>query len=336
MHTEEDLRAVFGALELEAPEPGGILAGFDRFRQRRTIRRRTVRMAAVAAATMALAAGSLTLPDLFKQAQPSDPAGHAWEFPFAMDEIPGFRANIYQLAPKHQLVKVSPVTDEWQEYIIEVFAAGEYDPAGVRAGQPITVRGKPGFYRADLPCHCSDPITGEPVDGRAPVPVAIAAWEYAPNAWATVFSPPISDPSGVPITNPEESVLRVAQAVRFDRTTPLRLPFRVGELPDHLRPARGTMIVSGKGAPSARVILEPTVPDRPDLAITAQRADQRLAPTPREITIGQMWITVSSGGAGRPGFLTGELDRVTRSITAAGDIDDPSTWTDAADTIATR
>jgi hypothetical protein len=73
------------------------------------------------------------------------------------------------------------------------------------------------------------------VQVRVNVGVPSIGWEYAPDSWALVQYPA---KSGV-MTPPDvrEILMSMATAVRFDRTTPLRVPFRIGYLPADMRPS---------------------------------------------------------------------------------------------------
>lgn len=352
MHTEDDLRATLGALEYEAPDPIGTLAGLDRLRRRRTTRRRATAVVAVAAVTLTLAGVSLAARDLVGHTssvgptQPANrPAGTPLEFRFAVDDVPGFR-TFYQIAdPKlGQHAKVFPVGDTEHPFQLGVFDAGAYDPTAARAGQPIEVRGKPGFYRPDMPCHCS----GES-------PVSGLAWEYAPNTWALIQY--VAD--GQAPADLRQNMIRIASAVRFDKTTPLRVPFRVGWLPDGLRLESGDTFTWDPPRAGAHLGFAASTPEAPGLSIGVFSIG-----TPSELPVGEPTVrpdhpggtTVSvnlgpfevsltshvPGKKGEPGPLVGQerpgipvevLKKVARSITAAGNLHDVSTWLPAADAI---
>jgi hypothetical protein len=342
MPTDEDLRATFSALELEAPDPAGTLAGLDRLRRRRTTRRRVTAMVVVAAVTLGAAGASLAVRDLTRHPAPptqaaNRPASPRLEFRFAIDDVPGFQ-TFYQIAdPKFpHLAKVFPVGNTENPFEVNVFAPGAYDPTAARAGEPVEVRGKPGFYRPDMPCHCS---------GQSPV--AGLAWEYAPNSWALVQYTSV----GQRPADLRENMIRIASAVRFDKTTPVRVPFRVGWLPDGLRldsgdvfnwdPARGGVFlgfaatdpqapglsidVFAIGAKSTLPVSEPTVHDG-------------LAGPVVLVNLGPFEVQLSSHVAGlveqnRGGLPVDVLKRIAGSLTPVGDLHDVSTWVPASDAI---
>lgn len=368
MYTEDDLRATFGTLEQEAPTIGETLAGVETLRQRRTTRRRVTGVTAAVVVTAALTAGSLAAPGLLRdnnpeQVQPANPvAVKPLEFPFAVEDTPGFK-TFYQGASHPTLVdnaKVFQTNGEFprdtnqQPYDLFVFEAGKYNPAAARAGEPIDVRGKPGFYRPDMPCHCS----GES-------PISGLAWEYAPNTWALVqyFK------TDVPVAEVKENLVRIATAVRFDKTTPLRVPFKVGYLPEGLQLTMGDMFTWDPDRAGAHLGLAPTDPDKPRLSIgmflfPGDRSDLPVGePSVQDAPLGDGKMVLVNVGPfvvqlesyrgqslapakpvtpsterekPTPGLPVEDLVKIARSITAAGAPLDRSTWIDAAAAIPAR
>lgn len=334
-YTEDDLRATFGALEREAPDVGGTLAGVDRLRRRRTTRRRTAGIAAVAVVTMALAAGSLAVPDLFgtdtREQTGTNRAGDAWRFRLAVDDIPGARVAYHTLDGRDHTAWVLDSVATSRPHTIHVFDKGAFNPAGARAGEPVDVNGKQGFYRSVLPCDCN---------GFPDVPGV--AWEYAPDRWAVVV---IGEPAPA---DARTEVLRIARAVRFDRTTALRVPFRVGYLPAGLQPASGTMYTFDRNTMGAHVSLSGATDGDPGLSIRAAVLPPMDTPVgePKAqgdelqvqagVNLGPFSVQVTSGGKGSARFSEEELLKVARSITVAADVQDPTTWIDAQQAIPTR
>jgi hypothetical protein len=332
MYTEEDLRATFGALEDEAPDLVGVVTGMAARRKRRTTRRRRAGvLTAVAVVVGTLAGVAFALPN-----HPDSPVVAAsqdhdlWQFPFAVDAIPGHQVSYLSRGGAHQRAWVTADDDPDSPVTLLVFSAGKYDPAAARAGEPVVVNGKSGFYRADMPCYCS----GEP-------PVTGLAWEYAPNAWALV-----QNEGTKPVDR--AAALRIADAVRFDRSTPLRVPFRVGYLPGGLRPGTSDTQGSGSMPPlrhgvvlGAGVILAGATPQdpgvyidiagpHPDLPVGEPSAISGGPFGPRVmVNLGSFAVQVGSGGHDGPNLPMDELLRIARSITSAGDIDDLATWIEA-------
>lgn len=334
MPTEEDLHATFGALELAAPNPVTTLAGLDTLRRRRTARRRITVMAAVAVVTTALAAGSLAAPGLFRTDSPGKPpaADGPWSYRFAVDPIPGEQVSYGEISKDHDSAEVfvgNPGAPP--SYSIMVFAPGAYDPAAARQGSPVDVAGKPGFYREDMPCLCD-----------AIVPIPGLAWEYAPNAWAYVRYSPKPFPADL-----HAQLLRVAKAVRTDQTTLLRVPFRIGYLPAGMRANSGgtglTTMGSG-GAVSyiktAYIKLAPADVGGGGLGLTVQPSPNNYPlgqPTVVQqtvsVNVGPFEVTLWSEGEGGTPLSIEELKRIARSVTAAGNFNDPSTWIPANEAI---
>jgi hypothetical protein len=313
MYTEEDLRATLGALEREAPDEGSVLAGLARARRRRTVRRRTAGVIAAAMATAVVVAGAIVVPQLVGQTDQvvaANPHFERWRYPFAVD-LPGYQVY-YRSAASAQISSA----DRAYQYELHIFTKDQYDPA---TGEPVAVRGKHGFYRADM-------------YGKASMPGV--AWEYAPDSWAELVNV-----SGMAPADAREAVLRMADAVRFDRTTPLRVPFRVGYLPAGLQavaPARGpdvnlvgtgaTVHMAGKagsltisaGHFMAALSPEPVVTGEP-ISVISQTGDPVVA-----IVFGQLKAVLTGTG-----FSADELMRIARSITPAADVTDATTWFDA-------
>ncbi|MET0136621.1 MAG: hypothetical protein ABW215_23780, partial [Kibdelosporangium sp.] len=213
MFTEEDLRATLGALEQDAPDPVSTVEGMHRRRASRTKRRRTVGIAA-ALATVTLTAATFFLPSMVDR-QPAAVSGRdLLQFSFTVDRIPGTQV-LYRNRSKEQQ-RATVYTDNSLGFVIVVYAPGEYeDVAAAEDGKPIEINGKDGYYRTDMPCpSCTDHAKTYGV-----------VWEYAPDAWASVQN--VSS-VGASILDGTSEVTRIAEGLRFDRSTPVRLPFRLG------------------------------------------------------------------------------------------------------------
>jgi hypothetical protein len=351
MYTEDDLRATFADLEREAPDEHRVLAGLERRRHRHTKRRRTFGIAAVGLVTAVVAAAALVVPSLWNNPASVDSASQNLDqykqylrFSFAVDDIPGFQVSYRVRGADNQTAWVYPQGDYQQALTVVVFAPGKYDPADIRLGEPVDVRGKKGFFRADAKCFCS---------GTAPA-VGLA-WEYAPGTWALVQNESPNEQARLR----DKSILhRVAAAVAFDRTTPLKLPFRLGYLPKGLRPApdAGSMNAATPGGVGGYVSLKaPNAPNGQQFGITLSSSPALGAALPigeptREqslpgggevtvaINIGHSIVRVSQrathttpGVVVMPGQETSE--KIAKSITPAADLNDVSTWFDAEDAL---
>lgn len=345
MYTEEDLRTAFGELAREAPDTDGVLARLGRLRRRRTLRRRTLGMAAVAVLVASVAAGSVLVanPDrpVAATAPPADTHAERFRFPFQVGELPG-----YQVVPRFLSGTGDSVA--WittpanlaadltaEPYALHVFREGGYDPTADRAGEPVQVNGKPGFYRDGMSCRCS---SGVGVPG--------IAWEYAPDSWALVqFPAPAASPTAVVPPDIREVLMGMATAVRFDRTTPLPLPFRIGYLPAGLRPSLSNtasvfpvasrlsahLLLEGPGDRSLSVSVTPVHDDgrRVGEPVVLDHLDGGKATV--GINVGPLTVQLAGGG-----YPIAELKRVAASIQPASDVTDPRTWLDAEDAVPLR
>jgi hypothetical protein len=358
-YTEDDLRATFEALEREAPDVAGTLAGLERLRRRHVTRRRAAGIAAVAVVTMALAAGSLAVPDLFgtdtREQVSTKRDADAWRYRFAVDDIPGTRVAYTGLSRGQEAAVVVTGMPARLVATILVFRrdvqGDAFDPAEARTGERVDIGGRPGYYRPDLPT------------GSMPPPKPGLAWEYAPGSWAVVTSAAPATP------NAKAELLRIAEAVRFDRAAPFRVPFRVGHLPARFGveprsgqlgslgsrqpegqttpnwwPTDGTRMVGvdlsepGSNGRWLSIELQSTSPTSGLVEPTDVGDTRNLAKVSAtvSVTLGPLKVFVRSGGMDQPGFSEQELLEVARSITVAADWNDPATWIDAQEAIPTR
>jgi hypothetical protein len=334
-YTEDDLRAVLGELEAGAPDVSDTLAGVDRLRRRRTVRRRTAGLVAVSAVTVALAAGSLAVPDLFRDPAPATPGADAWQVKFTVD-VPRLTTVNTIVQSGQQTMDISD--PEAGFAIVAVYDAGRYDPTPARAGKPVDVNGKAGFYRADLDRPDTLPDWVDVPSPRGPG----VAWEYAPDSWALVFSPPrdLGQPPDM-----EADLLRLARAVRFE-PTPFRMPFTIGYLPGGLRPDR---LISANARLSSDpdeilvfVTVELSAVDGRSLTIEASTRNPTLPvgePVVDRgnvaINLGPFMISLWTSESPDRAIPVPELTRIARSIAMAGDWNDPATWIEAARAIPT-
>jgi hypothetical protein len=242
---------------------------------------------------------------------------------------------------------------------VVAYPPGGFDPTAVRRGQPVTVQGHQGYFGAST-------SSADQVDHVAnPTRPATLAWEAAPDRWIVVqgwdaaASPPLQARHLDPLT--EE--MRVAQAVDTSTTKPLLLPYRVGYLPAGLRHGGGRATFRGDDWSSYLWFLgvgqTGSAPYPPGLAITAFPKGDASGPVDGSLTIDGH--PAQFRPAGRAGATTGkpplpkarevstltvdfgsavvviagaysqdELVRIAQSITIADDVNNPSTWFDAA------
>lgn len=333
MYTEEDLRATFGALENEAPEVGVVLARMTRTRQRR---RTTGVIAAAMAAAAVVVAGTSVVSHLTDQTVDvaANPHYERWQVPFAVDEVPPGYQVIYQNKSRASIVETGPGVERFAvagRYLLTIFPKGGYDPTVAKAGEPVDIGGKHGFYRAET-CRCNS---------EAFFPMV--AWEYAPDSWARVTYAPRSvvGETSSP-TEIRKMSLRIAGGVRFDRTTKLRVSFRVGYLPTGfhavdplLDPVPSlsdtgfdtTAMVAGPAGKQLTVNASPhrgTVIPSPPATMSNEpevMTDPMHGTTTVKVTVGRLDLRVRGVG-----FSADELRKIGRSITPAADVYDPSTW----------
>lgn len=345
MYTEDDLRATLETLEREAPEPATVLSGLSRVRARRVARRRMTVVAAAAVVAAAVAGGSIIVTN-------HDPAPRTgqdtarehpewFRFPFSVDEVPGHTVT-YGYAHAGRGASTAVVTaGEYRggltdQYEITAFPKDGYDATEDQAGQPVTVNGDAAFLLPQMHCQC---------DLDHPVPGIV--WEYAPDSWAMVqYTRPMNQPSDTPLTEIRDTLLAVAKAVRFDRPLPIRLPFRLGYLPERLRPTdyvkaemntvvddvRSVYVGFGFAGGSMTIMastLSPTAPPAGEPVV--QHPGGPDGPVLVVVNLGGYVVTVSGLHVS-----TADLEKVARSITGVADLSDPSTWPDAEEALQPR
>jgi hypothetical protein len=166
-----------------------------------------------------------------------------------------------QVAPGYQQIPVYRGGSTWSgddgveyplaEGTITVYRAGVYDPDTfgrngdgtllVSAPYEVKVAGRAGIGQ--------DFTYVSPVDGeRLPVRAALA-WQYAPDAWATFL--PDYNRAGMP----RADVAKIAAGLVTDRDRELRVPYRIGFLPDGWRPVAVTQTDNRTSTTVSRVFL---------------------------------------------------------------------------------
>lgn len=334
MHSEDDLRAALRALEREAPEPSAVLAGLPVLQRRHTVRRRTVLAAAAVAAVGAVPLGARFLLDRDQRPAATGAPSHPWVLTFTMD-LDGYQTVSVERTGRRQSLtwQGSPGGPAGNNPMVVVHDAGNLDASPARRGEPVTVRGLPGFLVRE---PLTDLPSGELASG--------VFWEYAPGAWAIA-----ADFSG----GDGQRSLRLAESVRFDQVVPIRVPYRVGRLPGGLRPDGAGWygrIFDDLSARTSRAMLAATEPGGPWLALECF-PDSDLAqlrfpgpggpvvpagdPVPTVlVNYGSFGLSIRSATEdGAPGFPVEELLAIARSITPTTDYRDLGAWFDAIQAI---
>lgn len=351
MYTEENLRATFGTLEDEAPSPATVLAGVDRVRRRHVARRRAAGMLAAAVVAVVVAVGSIVATNPGAPPETGDAATNPHreriQFPFAVDDIPGYQVayrflNFNDQSSIAQVGTTANMTDPNKRddsYTLLMFKKGGYDPAADSDGEPVQVNGKRGFYSLDMRCQCSSDIG---------IPGVV--WEYAPNSWALVqYQLPTGVPGTVPPADVREITLRIAEAVRFDRHAPVLVPFQLGYLPAGLVPAAepaevnvNTLVQGSRGTTISLAGRSRTL-DITGGEMFGEQMSPELPvgePVVGDNLMGRPFVTIVLGEVGvqlsGTGFSVDELKRIARSARSAADIDDPTTWLAADEALPLR
>jgi hypothetical protein len=326
MPTEDDLRAALRSLEAGVPDVDAVL---PRGGRGGSARRRTVLLAGAAAVTVAaVPVTALLLTD--RGRSPAARTGtHPLEFDFTVWSYDEYAPTAYVRMPgRGQEIHLSG--GQWMGGTVTVYEAGGFDGSAVPTDDPVTVGGRPGFF------------TRDEVDGVPGMPSTGLFWEYAPDAWANAIDLRVSTSSRYAETDPRAATLRLADAVRFGPAAPMRIPYRLGALPD-LWPVTGRL--QKQGGPEhnwhSRVTLEadggryvqldavrrrnyaewgePVFPAQPGEPVVPVKETGLEFPT----FVLQVGTAGRDGGPGLPAERVAEL---VRSVTPAADFDDQGTW----------
>ncbi|MEN3360211.1 MAG: hypothetical protein V7637_4193 [Mycobacteriales bacterium] len=231
MRTEDDLRAAFAALADTAPSPADMLPPLSRAERGKPRRRRTAPVLATAAAVAAIGvAVPLAVVRTHPQPSASPPARQpgcsmaAADFVFfRVDPVPG--ADLGGSRGVSCLSRGAYLYNATGGLLgaLQVWRPGVFDPTEVRRGRPAAIAGHRG-YIGTYTVPAGQPPLGRPVPWTGAV-----AWEYAPDAWATI-SAELAHPLSLPLA------LKVAAAVHAEDPAPLRVPLRLSYLPAGLAP----------------------------------------------------------------------------------------------------
>jgi hypothetical protein len=210
------------------------------------------------------------------------------QFTFEVRPVAGYRIAPLSIEPAVQRADIALAHDTAKSYAdLTVYAARAYSPTEASRGTPVTVNGRRGYYASLV-----DPDTG---GTRKPA----VAWEYAPGAWAVVQG-------DWPQATAKAEELKIAGAVRFDRTQPLRVPYRARGLPPTLHPYSG--FVGGSGTLISIVELT----DRPITSATPQGAKngESTAAVHLEVRGDGYIVLANTVIGGRPAYVSGSRVQV--------------------------
>jgi hypothetical protein len=341
MRTEEDLRSLFAAREDLAPDQHQVLEGARQAVARRR-RRRSAGAAAAAAAVVAVAlpvtvrglsaapGADATPPEAsvpVAGATSSTPAARVPSGPrppFAFTILPGSAAG-YEIRP----VAVNP---DLQIAAIRGRGKAQIELLVYRPGAES--RAMNGWDVTEDPVRVAvdrTPALYSARDGASAI-----RWEYAPGGWAVISA------TSSPVV-PKETLIALAEAVRFSAPYPAKVPYRLSYLPAGFKPFHFTWGAEGAGAPRPVVQFEDGAGHQGvmDIAIhdgaagsrPEWRADRTMAGRPADCTdlvdgrrcavdFGSFTVDVGTGG-----LTDAVLERVVAGMRFA-DWDDPATWYD--------
>lgn len=241
MHTTTDLRAALHHLADAAPETAPLPGEQDellpaaKHSRHRSVAVRFGAPALAGAMVVAVVAGGVALSSRSHHAAqpgnsptPSGTTAHvtvpAWlsETVFDVDARPGMTVGAPMVDANSQQRYLSWDgfrTDGANDADVRVWAPGRWTPSRPADAQDVTINGKPGFFGK---------ITNQwmPVGGGKRVGLA---WQYAPGAWAAVMRTK---------TASKADLIGLASAVRTGLHIPVRVPFRLSNLPAGWKPIR--------------------------------------------------------------------------------------------------
>ncbi len=245
MRTEDDLRAAFTALAAAAPSSTDLLPRLSHA-EPPPRRRRTVPVLTTAAAVLAIGIAvpiAVTRTDprpstMQPGRQPGCSVAAADRVFFRVDPVPG--ANLEHSHGVSCLSRGAYLLDAGGGLMgtLQVWRPGAFDPTEVRRGRPVTIAGHRGYIGTfTVPTGLRPQAgPGTPTSSPEPAPdrstAALAplhglAWEYAPDAWATINEAARVGRQDrfLPLA------LKVAAAVHAGDPVPLLVPLRLSYLP---------------------------------------------------------------------------------------------------------
>jgi hypothetical protein len=331
MSTAQDVRAAFQTLADQAPteidlEAFTVAAPPARHRLRPLLAVGGA-VAAVVAAVVAVA--MVVAPDRHGP-PPATPPGVPLQVGFTVGSANGRQPELTEITPTYQEMLLSGGST-----FVRVYTPGTFDPTKLQDARRVSAKGLSG-YVGHLPP--SGPYWNP--DGQ------VFAWRYARGSWALVSN-------GAPDTAQNRSLsaaAAIARTVHVGRTTPLKVPFRLGYLPG------GLAATSASNDPHSPVNEGVITFNTDKLIVTVNhqglddavphcsgagskrvtvhgyhgcfRDDDGVGGGRRlELAVPDGWLTVQVRSSHV--FSDAVLKRIAASVTLASKLDDPSTWFDA-------
>jgi hypothetical protein len=239
-------------------------------RGRKIIRRR--RWSTVAAAVaVTLVAGSL-LPLVRGGHRPPRPDPPAATVSGLAARLQGFSSGDYQAGASIMVTpgyEIAPIVERPARVVgsVEVYRPGAFDPRVFRTGTPITIGATPGFL------HVATTTIKYGPDGNqklAEINRAAVAWPYADDAWAVLRSAADGPDDGLSA----ETLQQLASHFQLGPPAPVRLPFRVGYVPNglSLQAAGRTSLDAAHDTTLGRLGEATLAPPRPFTGLTGPAA----------------------------------------------------------------
>lgn len=282
MRTEYDLRTAIDELAQDAPDVEHVLAAVTR-----PHRRRMLAPLAVAAAVLAVAGGvAVATADRGSSPGPATAAESiaSVAHPCATYGRPDLRTfsigHVAGLADQQDSPAVVTGCSGYsartvyapngrQVGQVTVYRAGVFDTSRLANVRAVHGHGIAGFSippapyvtklgQGDVKCVFYPPGSNTQSEVPRVLPVATIcadtptlAWEYAPNAWATVTSSDDTTGKSIFGDDPTDKQLELAAAVDTKHPIPLRVPFAFGDLPADVRITNVYSYLSRSGKPVA-------------------------------------------------------------------------------------
>ena len=310
MRTEEDLRAALAARERLAPAPQAVVRGV---RRRATRRRRVRTVGVLATATLAVTAAAVVPALLLRPGPAASPAtgsptdAHAadrpdFSFTVAVGAVAGLELRPESVDAWTQVVTLRPADGDRLTATLVLYRPGQ----GLGGAEHSDGWGR----KVRFPDPAQAPnaeVNGAPAWFDSDARWSGLTWQYASDAYAGL------ETNAGPL--PRQTLVQIAEAVRFVDPYPARVPYRLDYLPAGLRPylvIQPTNYYSyvgfvGGGRPTIDPRQDPTDDDG-DGAVPARTPDITVTDDPPDLN--EYWFTEPTGTwepitiAGRPALCS--------------------------------